>query len=462
MKKKDFISADFFIVVLITVMTILYVSLIFNRNIWTDEAFTMDLVNSNSITGIIKGTAVDVHPPLYYLIAYIFVAIFGTSFQVYKIVSIVPMILTMLLALIYIKPWFGRKTAILFILFFNAIPCVMEYGVQVRMYSWCIFFISLAALSAYGYYRFQSKEHLLFLTLAALCACYTHNFAMISAVFIYMFWGISLIIRERKVHLKWLVSGIIISVLYLPWLLVLYRQTNDRVGNYWISNINKETILGYFGDIFGSGIPYSTTMFVILLFFSIVLFIGCIGYDKNIGLFGIMLFLVPILTAFFGIMFSILVTPFFVARYLIPCVGLLALGFALAFRNEKGYTYILLCLFLVCMIGNSYYKNYKMEYLSTNVDELLLYMDENMGNKDVIIYNFEKFGFIYECYFDEEHLVFLEDFDFGDEYENVWFFDSCCTPWLPVSTLNAYGLSREYIDTFSIEHNEFQLHRIHR
>ncbi|MBR4981878.1 MAG: glycosyltransferase family 39 protein [Lachnospiraceae bacterium] len=462
MKKKDFISADFFIVVLITVMTILYVSLIFNRNIWTDEAFTMDLVNSNSIIGIIKETAVDVHPPLYYLIAYIFVAIFGTSFQVYKIVSIVPMILTMLLAIVYIKPWFGEKTAILFILFLNAMPCVMEYGVQMRMYSWCIYFISLAALSAYGYCRFKSKKYLLFLTLAALCACYTHNFAMISAVFIYIFLGVFLILRERKIPFKWLLSGSVVSVFYIPWLLVLYNQTNNRVGNYWISNIDKETVIGYFADIFDSRIPYSTIMFVVLLFLSFVLLIIRMCYDKSNGLFGIMLFLVPIFTAFLGVTVSILITPFFIARYLLPCMGLMALGFALAFGNEKKYTYIFLCLFLVCMIGNSYYENYKEEYLSTNVAGFLEYMDEQMDDDDIIIYNYEMFDFIYECYFDAEHLVFLEDFDFGTEYENVWFIDSCCTPWLPDATLTQYGLTKEYVNTFSIEHNEFRLYRIYK
>ena len=462
MKKRDFITSDFFIVALVAVMTILYVSLIFNHNIWTDEAFTMDLVNSNSIVGIIKGTAVDVHPPLYYLITYFFVALFGTSVQVYKIVSIVPMVLTMLLGLFYVKPWFGTKTAVLYILFLNAIPCVMEYGVQVRMYSWCIFFISLAAFSAYGYYQSKTKKHLLLLTLAALCACYTHNFAMISAVFIYIFLGISLILRERKIPFKWLLSGIVVSIFYLPWLLILYHQTNNRVGNYWISNIDRETILGYFSDIFGSRIPYSTSMFVILLLLSMVLLLIRICYDKNSGLFGIMLFLVPMLTAVLGVVVSVLVTPFFIARYLLPCMGLLALGFALAFGYEKKYTYLFLCLFLTCMIGNSYCDNYEKEYLSTSADELLEYIDENSGDNDIIIYNYQLFDFIYECYFGAERLVFLDDFDFSAGYENIWFIDSCCAPWLSNETLTTYGLSKEYIGHYDIEHNEFQLWRIYK
>lgn len=462
MKKREFILSDFYIVILIAGMTILYVSLIFNQNIWTDEAFTMELVNSNSIIGIIKGTAVDVHPPLYYLIAHFFVALFGSSVQIYKIVSIIPMVLTMLLGLLYVKPWFGAKTTVLYILFLNAIPCVMEYGVQVRMYSWCIFFISFAALSAYGYYHFKSNKYLLLLTLTALCACYTHNFSMISAVFIYTILGISLVLKERKIPLKWLVSGGVVSVLYLPWLLVLYNQTNNRVGNYWIANIDKETILGYFIDIFGSRIPYSTIMFGVLWGVAVILLLASIRNDKNIGIFGILLFLIPIFTALLGVIVSILITPFFIARYLLPCMGILALGLALAFRNENGYVYTFLCLFLVCMLGNSYYENYQLEYHSTNVDELLAYIDENLDDDDIIIYNNNLFGFIYECYFDTGQLLYLEDVDFGAGYDNILFLDSCCSPWLPNEALVNNGLSKEYIGHYGIEHNEFQLWRIYK
>lgn len=462
MKKTNNILSNLLIIALITIITLLYISLIFNQNIWTDEAFSIQLVNSLSITEIIKGTSVDVHPPLYYLIAYAFVALFGTSLQVYKIVSIVPMVLTMLLMLLYIKPWFGTKATVLSILFLNAIPCVMEYSVQVRMYSWCIFFITLAALSAYAYYISKKLKHLVLLTISALCACYTHNFAMISAVFIYGLLGFSLIIQNKKFPLKWLLSGIAVSILYLPWLFVLYTQTNNRIDNYWISAVNKETILSYFSDLFGSRLPYSTTLFVTLWIICLVLLIFHIRQKKNASIFGIMLFAVPLLTAALGVIVSILITPFFIARYLLPCMALIAIGFAIVLSNTKDITLAFLCLFLVYMIGNSYYENYEVEYNSTYTKELLAYMNENMGDNDIITYNYELFDFIYECYFDAEDLVFLNDLNFANNYDNIWFFDSCCSPWLNNSTLEEYGLTKEYIATWGIEHNEFILYRIYK
>lgn len=453
---------SYLIITLITILTLLYVSLVFNKNIWTDEAYTIDLVNSLSPIEIIKGTSIDVHPPLYYLISYGFVSLFGTSIQVYKLVSIVPMLMTMILGLCYVKPWFGTKASVLFILFLNAIPCVMEYGIQIRMYSWTIFFITFAAFSAYGFFRFQTRKHLLLLTLSAICACYTHNFAMISAVFIYLLLGIALIAKNKTFLLKWLLSGLAVSILYLPWLFVLYNQTQNRIGNYWIENIDTQTVLGYFFDIFGSRIPFSTAMFVIIWISSFIILFVRFKKESFTCTFALCLFAIPTFTAILGVLVSIHITPFFIARYLLPCMGLFSLGFAIAFNRQNLVTCGILSIFLVCMIGNSYYTNYQKEYCSTHTDELLTYMDEHLSENDIILYNYEIYDFIYACYFDAEQLVFLSDMDFSADYENIWYFDSCTTPWLSDATLIEHGLTKEYIATLGIEQNDFILYRIYK
>lgn len=74
-KKPAFLLTAVFIVF----FTGLYISLIFNKNILTDEAYTMELVRENSFWGIIQNTALDVHPPLYYLIVKCFVMMFGET-----------------------------------------------------------------------------------------------------------------------------------------------------------------------------------------------------------------------------------------------------------------------------------------------------------------------------------------------------------------------------------------------
>ncbi|MDE7478775.1 MAG: glycosyltransferase family 39 protein [Lachnospiraceae bacterium] len=450
--------AKFLLILAVILISVLYVSLIFNQNIWTDEAFTIDLVSNNTIYGIISGTANDVHPPLYYLIAKVFVSMFGSGFQVYKIVSIVPVALTMFLSVIYIRPWFGTKTALLFLLFFNAIPSVMEYGVQIRMYSWSIFFITAAGLSAYGAYTEDGIKHWYILSLSALCACYTHNFAMISAVWIYVLLGASLIMRKKSVPVRWLLSGMLVGICFIPWLFVLLRQTSLRVDNYWIEPITANTIMGYFSDLYGSRLPFTTVMFAILLIAAVVS-----GNCRcEIKYYSILLLLIPLLTTLVGVLVSVLITPFFIARYLIPCMGLVALALAIGFGRDKSISFGLLCVFLVVMIGNSYYTNYIDEYCSTHTDELLDYLDENLTEKDIILYNNQLYGYIYACYFDKDMLCFLDEMDFNTDYETIWYFDSCISPWLPDTVLAEHGLTKEYIATTGIEQNDFILYKIHK
>ena len=128
----------------------IYLSLCFNNNIWTDEGYTIDLLrNCKTFQEVCNFTAEDVHPPLYYLILKIFTDRFGIHLLLIKILSIVPMFLTMVLGATVIRKEFGFRTALFFILTMGTLPCTMEYAVQARMYTWAIFFVTLCGLEAY-------------------------------------------------------------------------------------------------------------------------------------------------------------------------------------------------------------------------------------------------------------------------------------------------------------------------
>lgn len=476
MNKKKSVSL---LLLLVIAFTAMYISLIFNKNIWTDEAYTMELVRENSFWGIIRNTANDVHPPLYYLIVKCFVLLLGDAFPVYKAVSVIPMALTMLLALTHVRPWCGGRTAALFIIMVNAIPCVAEYVVQMRMYSWALFFVTWAGLAAYGMCTQEDQRTrrrcCIQLAAASLLGCYTHNYAMLSCVCIYLLlcvYALSCGIKNKNWALLWacLISGGAVAVCYLPWLVVLFRQTASRIENYWIAPVTWQVIRAYPDFLFASRLPGSTPLYLILCGAAVLLCMKrCIrcrihchteGSGEGIrDVAALMLLAVPVMTAVIGIAVSLLVTPFFIARYLLPCMGLLALFLALAFREESGKVQILLAVFGVLMVFNSYQKNYEEEYHSTHTDELLAYMEEHLGQEDLIVYNFEIYGFIYNIYF-PDRVTFLGDVDFAGDFGTIWYFDSCVSPWLDTQLLEQNGLEKEYVMRSGIEQNEFQLYRI--
>ncbi|MDE7417278.1 MAG: glycosyltransferase family 39 protein [Lachnospiraceae bacterium] len=459
------------LIVLILLFAGLYISLIFNRNIWTDEAYTMELVRENHFWGIIQNTANDVHPPLYYLIVKCFVLLFGDTFLVYKAVSIIPMVLTMLLAVSHIRPWWGERAAVLFLIMVNAIPCVLEYVVQMRMYSWALFFVTWAGLSAYGMCMKEDKRIwkccCIQLTAASLLGCYTHTYAMLSCVCIYMLLCVCVLLQCRK-RKNWillkvsLLSGSTVAVCYLPWLVILLRQTMSRIENYWIEPVTWEVIRKYPDFLFASRLPGSAVLYLVLCGAAVLV---CINRCRKKsdgdweGLTALMMLAVPLLTALIGIVVSVLVTPFFIARYLLPCMGLFALFLALAFQGKHAYVQILIGIFGLFMVLESYQKNIEMEYHSTHTEELLAYMEEHLEPEDLIAYNFEIYGFIYNIYF-EDRVTFLNDVDFAGDFSSIWYFDSCVTPWLDAQVLEQNGLEKEFVMTTGIEQNEFQLYQI--
>ena len=149
--------------ILIAGFGVVYLSLCFNNNIWTDEGFTIDLLrNCNTFAEVCDFTAADVHPPLYYLILKVFTDLFGMNLTLMKIVSILPMLMTMALGPLLFQKEFGYRTSLLFVIILGTLPCTMEYAVQVRMYSWAILFVTLCGIEAYRIGLYDKKVNWIF------------------------------------------------------------------------------------------------------------------------------------------------------------------------------------------------------------------------------------------------------------------------------------------------------------
>lgn len=124
-----------------------------NEAVDWDEAYTWVLTTRNNIPDMLKTTAADVHPPLYYLIVMAAMRIFGKNIFVAKMVSVAGMAATCLLGLTIIRKRFGFKAAALFLPVAGLGTQIIYYNVNVRMYSWMIFFVMAAGLSSYEIIR---------------------------------------------------------------------------------------------------------------------------------------------------------------------------------------------------------------------------------------------------------------------------------------------------------------------
>ena len=177
--------------------TLLYLSLIFNNNLWTDEIFSMNLFKV-SFREIIAETAKDVHPPLYYFLGRFFRLLFGESLQVQKVLTLLPMSLTLVLGATKVRKYFGDRTSFLFIILLGCIPCSMVYAVQVRMYSWALFCVTACGLAAWEIYLNDRWSSWIWLTITAVAAAYLHYFAFVSVIIIHGLLFVALLFSKEK------------------------------------------------------------------------------------------------------------------------------------------------------------------------------------------------------------------------------------------------------------------------
>ena len=221
--------------------------MIFNDSIWLDEAFSLSMISQGFID-IIKNTAIDVHPPLYYIILKSFT--WGINFFLKdniiwasKCFSMLPILLLIIISYKDISKIFGKRTAFLFNIFILGMPQIIKYAIEIRMYSLGLLFVTLFYISYIKWDKENTNKNLCKMTIYSAMSAYTHYFAGVSVGCIYIIVLIELLIKKDYRRLKNIIYSLVfLFVSYLPWLVVLGKQIFVVKESYWIENITSDTI----------------------------------------------------------------------------------------------------------------------------------------------------------------------------------------------------------------------------
>lgn len=476
--QNNFIFTTIFLILLGAVICAVYVSLCFNLNIWTDEGFTIALIRDCDTFGEIAAyTAKDVHPPLYYWIVKVITWVFGQSFLVQKLASVVAMFALYIISATYVNKRFGFRVALLFTLTTAAIPCCMEYAIQIRMYSWAMVFVTGAALAALDAYETERIRSYILLGLCGVASAYTQYFAFVAAIWVYGLLMFFIIFgkKGKKKLTKWLIMAASSIVLYLPWLGIMLGQVGGVSENYWIQPITGEVVSEYFKWPFESEYPAVQVMmqvvFVIALVHLIYFFVTNnktrkiatehTKEDPHNVISALCFIGIPILVILTGVTLSFIIRPIFVIRYIILAIPLLCLGFAILMSRINSTSFVFLCLFLLGVFYTDYKTNYFVEYQSTCTDATLEALDANVKEDDVIAYNYRGYGYLYEDYFGVDGCTFIENLDLGSVSGDIYLLNTVFCPIISDEDMAAYGLTVEYMGDFGFEHNPFYIYRYH-
>ena len=194
-------------------------------------------LNQHSWKEMFSLILVDYSPPLYSIVMKLFSTLFGYDLITVRVLSLILLCIPFFLALFPLRRLMGKECALLACVLFLASSYNFYFGVAIRptilAYSMTTGMFIYAMLTYFG----DKKSDLIAFTVFAILSMYTHNVSLITAFCIYAVTIIVAFFKKKKDILKkFFISGVVVAVLYIPWLYVLLTQTGNVSDHFWESN----------------------------------------------------------------------------------------------------------------------------------------------------------------------------------------------------------------------------------
>lgn len=446
-KKKDKILI---LNIIIIILGTIFISLgAFHTNIWFDESYSVAISN-HSFSEIWNIGGNDVHPVFYYIMLKIVSLIFGNNILVFRLFSIVPIVILSILGITHIRKDYGERTGIIFSFLTLFLPIISAYSSEIRMYTWVMLFVTITAIYANRIYKNElSIKNWVIFALFSLLSAYTHYYGLMFAGIINVILFIYLLKnrKEKNKNLKiFIIQAVVECLLYVPWLYYFIKQLTSVRGGYWIKlefpdilyNVLGIQYMGSLSNIFGF-------CFAICLY----IYLGFVIYRCKKERISIKnarnSLLLYVLIVFIAFLIS-LKSPILYPRYLMTITGLLIFFIADIMAKEKSkYITIEICIiiFVTSLISNINIIN--TNYDNTNMKQIE-YLEENIKDDDIIVYSNIGNGSVFAVYFKDNKQYFyngdhwnveeaykaygpqmetVEDLDFLKDYKGrIWIIDS--------------------------------------
>lgn len=423
----------------IILIGIIFLSLCaFHTSLWFDESYSVAIAR-HEFSEIWNITGHDVHPPIYYWFLHIVYLIFGNNILVFRLFSVIAVIITGILGYTHIRKDFGERVGILFSFLTFFLPIMSNYAQEIRMYSWSFLIIAVTAIYAYRFYKCIKEKtetsrlkNLIIFEIFSIMACYIHYYALVTTGVINLLLLIFLIKNRKenkKAFYQFLIASGVQVLLYIPWLVFLFSQIKHVHEGFWIEihpistpvRLLSFQFLRDLGDkfVFDANTIAGFTISILLY-----IYLGFKTYKlkkakKDIKPAYLAFFIYAGVIILMFIASLLIQRPVFFARYLFVMTGLYIfwIAYLLSLENNKIVMGIICTVIVVissiCNIMNIQYFGYK-----ENV-EVYSYLEENLKEGDLIIYSDVGPGGVMAAVFPEVDQVFLNDptWDIDEAYK---------------------------------------------
>ncbi len=339
------------------------------QSIWFDEAHTL-LLAHQPVPELIRLAAIDVHPPLYFLVVKLWAGLFGWSDDSLRVLGSVIAVLLIGLVSLLAKTVFGRRAGLLAALFVAVSPFVIRYNFELRMYSLAASIVVVATYVLVKAVSSSSQKQRVWLwTLYAVLVA-LGMYTVYYTAFIWLGHAVWLAVRwyrvrrqrntaDKQTFFYGLCAYAGAVLIWSPWLLVFITQlTNGALANITepltAANTLSFLTFSFLYQPFGRLTMVQSLLFwgLITALVMVVLYVRRVKTLPRYTSLVVTILVVPF--AFLALVS--LVKPLYVERYLVPVVPFffvtLAGLSAYAYRkNPKVMHWVVGGLLAVCMVG---------------------------------------------------------------------------------------------------------------
>lgn len=267
--------------------------------LWWDEGYSLFFATRDFVT-MLERTAVDIHPPLYYALLQLWIALAGTSATAARLFSVFVGTVTIPLLFTFARALVSTRVALTAALVFALAPLHVYYSQEVRMYG----LVTLLALASWYFFvrlldaplgKPQTILRVLLYIVTTAAALYTQYYAafIVVAQIVVVLWHLQHDRRPttvdrtwwQKPFLHWLVAWSTIALLYLPWVIYagpkLYAYVTAKVAIEKYAPLDPFTFLAQHLVAFSVG---HLTAWTMLAWASIVMvWLAVVGSKQVVG-----------------------------------------------------------------------------------------------------------------------------------------------------------------------------------
>ena len=265
---------------------LLYLILCFiniRQSIWFDESYSSYITRFDYPT-MLRFTAADVHPPLYYIVLKTWAHFFGHTDFAMRALSAVLGAAAIVFAFLWLKYKYGASVAILGSLMMAISPVFVRYGQEMRMYTMVIFLVFAATYFLQLAVDNGARKWWVIYAILIAAGMYTHYFAAFAwiAHVVYLFKIYGKKFFQKKIILTYAAS----IVMYLPWIPSFIAQTSTVQSGFWISKANAASFMDYWTEalLYDKAANVQNWLLVLLIIVAIAIITLAIRYRKYLSM----------------------------------------------------------------------------------------------------------------------------------------------------------------------------------